>query len=469
MTRFEQVQQILDQAVGGPTASVGAHMAFWRGITRNQFVVKKVFGRQLIVIGNGKGSNLVKALKGESPFGADIGVPGAVLNRMPSGLAPVSAASIAIIEKWIDDGCPDEDIQPAMPLVGAAAATLERTPIARRYPFAMPQHPRIATLAGLMREEKRNLAWIQNALQVAIQLELATLPPYLTAYWTIKSDPAGTASGAFFEIFIEEMSHMGLGCNLLVAVGGTPLIADPKIVPKYPGQLPGGVRPHLTVGLRKLDKPQLADFMEIEYPATGPVLLSATASKTIGEFYAGILAAFQTNNPTLSLDRQLENSVANIFKLDTLAKVEQAIALIVRQGEGTSTSPEEGPGDLAHFYRFGELYTGKRFVPDASGKWGYFGDSITLPEVHDMADIPAGGYQQADVPDLATWELITRFDKQYSDLLRELQNAWTHGDDGLLEGAIAMMGPLQRTGKNLVVKPKPDGRGNYGPCFRFVP
>ena len=110
MTTFHRVTEILDQAVGGPSAPVGAHGAFWRGLTRDQFVQKKVFGRPLITIKDGAGSNLVKALKGEAPFGSNIGTPAASFRRMPAGRSPVSATEIAEIESWIDAGCPEEDV-----------------------------------------------------------------------------------------------------------------------------------------------------------------------------------------------------------------------------------------------------------------------------------------------------------------------------------------------------------------------
>ena len=45
------------------------------------------------------------------------------------------------------------------------------------------------TVAALMQQLNRDLAWLKNALQIACQLELATLPPYLTAKWTVKDVP----------------------------------------------------------------------------------------------------------------------------------------------------------------------------------------------------------------------------------------------------------------------------------------
>jgi photosystem II stability/assembly factor-like uncharacterized protein len=110
MTRYERVLQILDEAIGGPGANIGVHGAFWRGLTRDQFAAKKVVGRPLLVVGDGAASNLVRALKGEAPFGADLPnpPPGAQLSRMPAGLDPVSDGNIAFIQKWIDDGCPED-------------------------------------------------------------------------------------------------------------------------------------------------------------------------------------------------------------------------------------------------------------------------------------------------------------------------------------------------------------------------
>lgn len=113
MTRLQRVIQILDEAIGGPDANIRAHGPFWRGLTRDQFVARKVFGLDLVVVGQGAASNLVKALKGEAPFGADLPNPptGAQFSRMPSGLPPVSEEHLAVIEQWIDDGCPDDSLQ----------------------------------------------------------------------------------------------------------------------------------------------------------------------------------------------------------------------------------------------------------------------------------------------------------------------------------------------------------------------
>ena len=192
---------------------------------------------------------------------------------------------------------------------------------------------------------------------------------------------------------------------------------------------------------------------------------------SIGDFYQAIRDAFTTLNPTLAVDRQLSRNSGRIkfAPMDTLDKVTAAIDLLMLQGEGSLATPKETPGDLAHYYRFGEIYHGKKLIKDpATGKWSFDGGPVPLPDTWNMADIPAGGYRQADVPDATIWDQIVQFDQAYSDVLRKLQSAWTHGNAGDLTAAIGSMFAMNQIGNDLIQKPRPDGLGNYGPCFRFV-
>jgi hypothetical protein len=107
VNRFQQVKEILDNSVGGANAGVaGPHRAFWRNQNRDQLVAFKILGLPIVALGSGSDSNLIKALRGEEPFGQDIGTPGASIRRMPAGLDPVPPDQIAFISAWIDDGCP---------------------------------------------------------------------------------------------------------------------------------------------------------------------------------------------------------------------------------------------------------------------------------------------------------------------------------------------------------------------------
>ena len=356
---------------------------------------------------------------------------------------------------------------------GRAPATRAVAPAhRRRMGSVVTPSMRTRTLAGLMGDfapAQRDRQWLTDALQLAAQLELATLPPYLTARWTIR-DAADPVARSLREIRGEEMLHFGLVCNLLVAIDGTPVLAKPEVVPRYPGPLPGGVRPGLEIVLRRLSKEQAKVFMDIEYPQGGPIAVVAAARTfdSIGEFYAAILSTFQALKPTLKEARQLEGPLG-LYKIGSLDQVKETIELINRQGEGSNVSPEEGRDDLAHYYRFGEIYHGKRLVKDpATGTWSFTGADLRMPDTWPMADVPAGGYRQADVPDLAAWDLITRVDHDYSDMLRSLEAAWQHGDSDALGTAVEFMLAMSNAGRQLVKIPRPDGTGNYGPCFRLV-
>ena len=131
MDRFERVVQILDKSIGGQDVGIAAHGTFWRGITRDEFVAKKVFNRPVVIVGDGADSNLVKALKGEAPFGEDLDnpPPGATIPRMPFGFPAVSDENIRFIQQWIDDGCPEDPLPPEQALTWRPTTA----PVATRY------------------------------------------------------------------------------------------------------------------------------------------------------------------------------------------------------------------------------------------------------------------------------------------------------------------------------------------------
>ena len=121
MKRYARVIEILDTAVKGD--AIKAHGNFWRGKARHDFIALKVFGQQLVDPGHPENSAVIKALRGLAPFGSDV-TPhpvGAVFRRMPAGRPPVPDASIAFVEQWIKDGCPDDETAEAT-LAGITAA-----------------------------------------------------------------------------------------------------------------------------------------------------------------------------------------------------------------------------------------------------------------------------------------------------------------------------------------------------------
>jgi hypothetical protein len=108
--------------------------------------------------------------------------------------------------------------------------------------------------------------------------------------------------------------------------------------------------------------------------------------------------------------------------------------------------------------------------PEASTHgYDFKGPKIAIPEsgdVYPMADVPPGGFNDKD---------STAFDRQYSQLLRQLEAAWQEGNgDGTstnLEKAISAMGALQTSARQLLKKGKPakPGPGIVGPSFQYRP
>ena len=62
------------------------------------------------------------------------------------------------------------------------------------------------------------------------------MPPYLTAMWSViatKSEAGTKQYEMFRNIYLDEMSHLGIACNLLAALGGSPSVTG-EAVPIYP-------------------------------------------------------------------------------------------------------------------------------------------------------------------------------------------------------------------------------------------
>ncbi|WP_371495355.1 ferritin-like protein [Kitasatospora sp. NBC_00374] len=326
----------------------------------------------------------------------------------------------------------------------------------------------------------RDAQWLKNSLQQAIMVEIATIGPYASALWSIKSASEAVAKD-IREIIFDEMTHMGLVCNMLTTIGGTPVLADPKVVPKYEHALPGGVRPDLTVFLEGLTKDSVEMFSEIERPEN-PVAQFETFA-TIGAFYTAIEEAFETHQHLISGARQVDFSLEShgqgnkIVPLDTIEKVRAAIEIIKEQGEGTSASPENPfpgkPGELAHYYVFREMFHGKRLikVSESPAVWDFKGEDVPLPPAFPMGRVPEGGWANdaSNAPAPAVQQVLGAFNTQFSAMLRALEAAWQTDDRTPLVTAIGHMSGMRTEARKLVQLELPDGSGRtYGPEFLYI-
>lgn len=303
--------------------------------------------------------------------------------------------------------------------------------------------------------DQRDIGWLRRSLQVAAELELYTLPPYFCGLWTCLGDVSSVIQNVAFD----EMAHLGQALNLLVAVGGTPTVTTRP--PVYPGPLPGGLMPGVTVHLGGLTREYVALYMQIEHPGSGP-LSAPPPEPGIGTFYDAIHDAFGRVNPTLAIEHQHESFVG-VSIIDTVTDARLAIAGIRDQGEGTSALPDPAGDILAHYYRFAEVFNGAKLT-EVGGVLRFAGDPVEFPDTIPMAAVPPGGWPN---PPAAVTTLLDEFDTTYTSLLDNLQRAWETGDPDVFREAVSNMRFLRDPASQLLEVPLPDGAGRYGPQFRY--
>ncbi|MFF3949909.1 ferritin-like protein [Streptomyces sp. NPDC001902] len=379
-----------------------------------------------------------------------------------------SAAAAAVSPAVLGTAAHAAPLAPSLPAAAVPAAAAA-APMAAPGVAAAAAHGMVARLLAVPAPSRRD-DWLRQALQVAVELELATIPPYLCAWWSVR-DRSDTVANLIRGIVTDEMFHMGLACNMLVAVGGRPRIAS--VTPEYPAPLPGGVRSNLTVYLSGLTRAYVRDvLMAIETPES-PLPEPSAGPPTIGDFYDGLVTAFLDHRPELSVRGQLGQRIGpdELRPMRNLDDVVAAVEIIKEQGEGSSVSPEAPSGeatgghrDVAHYYAFAEIYHG-RTLEEADGVWAFSGPPVPFPDVHPMGVVPRGGWPH---PPREAATLLRRFDSAYGELLRDLEAAWQSADHGALNRAIKTMEQLEEPALALMEIPLGDGRHTYGPQFRPV-
>jgi hypothetical protein len=179
---------------------------------------------------------------------------------------------------------------------------------------------------------------ITEAVQQAIEIEIATIPTYLYTYYSINRSPdqdaisgalvqelikagkttqeankialdlsaeimvfANKAGALIMSVAIEEMLHMALSSNLKTALGGMPDLVG-KSPTVWPTCLPGH-EPPFDINRAPLSQDQLMTFLLIESP--DPIKLKGAKAdpfpyRTIGLFYEQIENCIKNNDLTYS-------------------------------------------------------------------------------------------------------------------------------------------------------------------------
>ncbi|MFZ6870770.1 ferritin-like domain-containing protein [Undibacterium sp. Di27W] len=324
------------------------------------------------------------------------------------------------------------------------------------------------------------LKLLKHSLQTAIELEHSTIPPYLYALYSIKTDQNLEIAHLIKSIVKQEMLHMSLDCNVLNAIGGHPKIDHQHFIPHYPGNLPGSVEDSLIVPLAALSKQLLFDvFMVIEEPEkTVDGTTPPADGVTIGEFYAHIKKEIcelskMGNIFTGPPEKQL---VTGFKELQNKGVYDEATALaaidmIVEQGEGSDTSPIDPEHELAHYYKYAEIYHGRKLIANPTPKpdqpaWVFEGHRIKFDVggIYPVISNP-NPHSYAGKPRIT--DLNLTFNSTYSDMLRKLHNVFNGQPDNLALALLSMQS-LREQAQLLMTREVVPGQ-TAGPTFDYIP
>jgi len=332
-----------------------------------------------------------------------------------------------------------------------------------------------------------SVASLRAHLQTAVEIEHATLPPYLCALYSLEEGSNAEAVAVIESVVLEEMLHLTLAANLLNAVGGAPVLDSPTLLPAYPTFLPHSDQT-VELSLRPFSPKALAGFMAIERPGRRGSLPEDDTFETIGQFYAAIEAALArltvqlgeaavfSGDPARQVtDALYYGGAGRIVAVSDLVSAKRAITEIVEQGEGLDhESILDGDRDmfhpdrdeLAHYFRFRELALGRRYRPGDTPSSGPTGEPVTVDwaAVHPMrvnprsADHPPGSEIRA---------AMDRFNRSYSEVLALLHQCF-NGDPRLLAIATGAMYGIKGQMVTLMRLDSGDGATTVGPAFEWV-
>jgi hypothetical protein len=338
-----------------------------------------------------------------------------------------------------------------------------------------------------------NVERLQELLEAAVKLELATIPPYLCALYSTHPGTNLEATLVIRSVVVEEMLHMVLAANVLNAIGGRPRLSGLENAPHYPHELPDGVvmdlLPFSAAAVESFlqvenpeykAEPSAAQLAEGRRPTLHPshVVTVSDGPTTIGAFYGDIMAGLKQvaaelgeqrlfcGDPARQVDGDYYYAAGGapvvVTDLDSACR---ALAGVVEQGEGEMTSAFDADGDLAHYYRFEQLKYGRSYQP---------GDGVGLPtgpavEVDFNAVYPMLPNPKMDEltdPDLRA--AAERANRQWSLLLTQIDEAFD-GSPALLIPAVHTMFRLRDAMLVLLANPMPGREGSHaGPTFEWL-
>lgn len=334
-----------------------------------------------------------------------------------------------------------------------------------------------------------DLNGLRTHLQWAIELEHSTLPPYLTALYSLHPGQNTEAAKVLLSVAIEEMLHMTLVANVLNAIGGKPCLDSADFIPTYPCYMTHSNQA-FQVHTGKFSRDSVAMMMQIEKPEPAGAPPEDDNYETIGQFYEALEeglvrlcgelgeAAVFTGNPATQLTAEHFHYYGSgrIIAVTDLASALAALEEIVEQGEGLDHQSiwdgdqnmfDPDRKELSHYFRFQEIYEERAYQEGDTIQSGPTGPVFPVdweavfnvrPNVQ-TTDFPVGS---------AIREALEDFNQVYSDMLREMHRAF-NGEPGRMSVAVGLMYEVRHRACELVQMPSGDGQTTVGLSFSHRP
>lgn len=339
----------------------------------------------------------------------------------------------------------------------------------------------------------------------AMKIEHATIPPYMTALYSLKPGKNLEAFHIIREVAVEEMLHLTLVANVFNAVGGKiqSTLTSPSFIPTYPTFLPTGSL-DFQVSLSKFSQKTVETFRKIErsqeVPENQPLVQSRTRQEyllkelgydptkafySIGLFYAEIIRGMyalhkQMGDALFCGDPQRQitpeyyySGAGDIIPVTDLRSAIRALKVIQEQGEGSRAETiYDAERNLAHDFRFDQLLLGQHYQINKDD-----------PEKSDLPHHPTGSTftvdwdavypikenaKLSDYPEGSElYAAALKFQSAYSQFLGEIEYAFDGHPEHLIP-AVGGMFRLKEQANSLIRNPIPGMPGvNAAPIFRL--
>ena len=209
----------------------------------------------------------------------------------------------------------------------------------------LKEPPRAVAAGRQAASQDSPLQALRDAAQLALQVEFATIPVYLSGLYSI-SDTGSSAYQVLRSVVMEEMFHVNQAANIVVALGGQPCFTG-KCAPSYPGYLPhANENTTPFIGLYRASIDVFSNvYAAIETPAPWDAPAQGNRYDTIAQLYRALTDAidaypgnpFQADPPEFRqrTDIYLGKFGGTVIKVEDKASALAGIGQIVRQGEGT--------------------------------------------------------------------------------------------------------------------------------------